>query len=205
MMKRICSALALVTLFLSSLPAVSAPMDPITNIPEIGKHYRPLIIEKSYNRHNVLSAYTKLDENCRLVTDRGNRNTPILDFYWLNNRTSYEALDSSIGSVIKDRLRVEPNGSRDQISVALTDLKTLRHDLPDGRVLISSGKSTRSSKCEIEATITMGPLDRNSVVEVSSIYLEMGMMGGVNAVTIIGKTKFTGSSVSRRFAAAAGW
>ncbi len=205
MMKRICSALAFVALFLSSLPAVSAPMDPITNIPEIGKHYRPLIIEKSINRQNILSAYTKLDENCRIIADRGNRNTLLLDFYWLNNRTSYEALDSSIGSLIKGRLQVEPNGSRDQIAIALTDLKTLRHDLPDGRVLISAGKSALRSKCEIEATITMGPMDRNSVVEVSSIYLEMGMMGGVSAVTIIGKTKFTGSSVSRRFAAAAGW
>lgn len=202
MMNRIYSTLGLAALSLSSLAALAS--DPIMSIPQVGKHYRALIVEKSINRHNILSAYTKLDENCRMVTDRSNRDLPLFDFYWLNNRTGYEALDSSIGSLIKGRLQVEPSGSREQITVALTDMKAMRHDIPNPRILITSKKETIRQKCEVEATIQMGPSERNSVVEVKSIFLEMGMMGGVNAITIIGKSKITGRAISRRFAASGG-
>jgi hypothetical protein len=199
MMKRICSTLSLVTVFAASSALAS---DPVTSIPQVGDHYRVLTVEKSINRQNVLSAYTKLDEDCHLVTDRANRNSPLLDFYWLNNRSTYEALDSSIGSLIKGRLQVAPNGNRDKMAILISDLKTLKHDLPDPRVIISAHRGIRPGKCEIEARLKMGPSDSSSTVEVKSIYLEMGMMGGVNAVTIIGKTELSGRTINRRFAAA---
>ncbi len=192
------------TLLLSSL-TLPAFADEVTNIPQVGTHHRPLIVEKSINRQNILSAYTKVDQNCRLATDRKNRDTPVLGFYWLNNRKSYEPLDRSIGSLIRDRLKVETTGRRDLLYVRLTDLGTMRHDLPDPRLKIEAEKSLLSRKCEVEATLQMGPSDHNSTVKVESIYLEMGFMGGVNAITITGKTRISGRKVQRRFAANSGW
>lgn len=177
----------------------------VTNIPQVGKHHRPLIIEKSINRQNILSAYTKVDENCRLVTDRRNRNTPILDFYWLNNRTSYEALDANLGSMIRGRFQVETTGARDALYVRLTDLGSMRHDLPDARIRVEADKSVLTGKCDVEATLQMGPSDRNSVIKVESIYLELGMMGGVNSISISGRTKITGRTISKKYVTASGW
>lgn len=199
------SPLSLATVIFTSILSQAALAQEVTNIPQVGRHYRPLIIEKSINRQNILSAYTKVDEECRLVTDRRNRNTPILDFYWLNNRTSYEALDNSIGSMIKGRLQVETTGERDTLLIRLTDLNNMRHDLPDPRVLVKSGKEGLSRKCEVEATIQMGPADRNSVLKVESIYLELGMMGGVNAIHISGRTKITGRTITKKYVTAGGW
>jgi len=42
-------------------------------------------------------------------------------------------------------------------------------------------------------------------VEVKAITLEVDMMGGVNAGTIIGKTKISERAINRRFAVPASW
>jgi hypothetical protein len=203
MLRLVSLIVSLVTL--AFIPVPSAFAVEVTNIPQVGKHHRPLIVEKSINRQNILSAYTKTDENCRLLTDRSNRNTPVLDFYWLNNRTAYEPLDRSLGSMIRERLKVEASNDRDSVLVRLTDLGSMRHDLPDPRVLIKAEQEGFSRECQVEATIQMGPADRNSVLKVESIFLEMGMMGGVNAITISGKTKFTGRAIKKRYVANTGW
>ncbi len=203
MMNRASSLLSLLALSLCSVSAFAA--DPVTNIAQVGSHHRALVIEKSINRQNILVAYTKLDENCDMVSDRANRGLPLFNFYWLNDRKSYEPLDSSMGTLIRGRLTVDPASEADTLQIELTDLKTMKHDLPSRFIVLTSKRETLSRKCEVEATIEMGPSDHKSVAVISSIYLEMGMMGGVNAITINGKTKITGRPISRRFAAAASW
>lgn len=197
-------SLASVFIFTALLSQASLAQE-VTNIPQVGKHHRPLIVEKSINRQNILSAYTKVDDDCRLLTDRSNRNTPIIDFYWLNNRISYEPLDATYGPMIKQRLKIEASGDRETAYVRLVDLGSMRHDLPDPRIRVKADENVLTGKCSVEATLQMGPSDRNSVIKVETIYLDIGMMGGVNAIHISGRTKITGRTITKKYVTAGGW
>lgn len=177
----------------------------VTNIPQIGTHQRPLIVEKSINRQNVLAAYTKVDDSCRLITDRGNRNMPLVGFYWLNDRVSFEALDSTYGPMIKQRFKIEASGNREVAYVRMTDLGTMRHDLPDPRIRITAEEHRLTGECEVEATLQLGPSDRNSTLKVETIYLDLSMMGSLNAITISGHTNITGRAITKTYRAPGGW
>lgn len=181
----------------------SARADLITNIPEVGNHYRLFNFEKNINPQNILIVYTKLDEKCRFVTDPSQRDQPTFDFYWMMDGTKYKPVNPLIKSGIRDRLEFQNDPANRDTSffVKINDLKEMEHDLPDStmHVVARAGKTG----CEVDGTVRLGASAKNETITLTKIYTEAKNQGGLyptpTSITLTGVSTKSGQVISATF------
>ena len=201
------SSLSASAVFLLALAARAYAGEAITGIAEIGPHYKIVTVEKSVHPQNQLVAYTRLDEQCRVLRDPKQANRPVFDFYWLMDRSRYKRVNPLIKSGIRKRLQVgaSPPKSRDgSFSVRLNELDAVEHDLGATPLLWVYAEKTASG-CAAEARITLGPSDQNAVIRLDTIYSEAEMTGRfsakVKSIALKGADVKTGKPVVRVYRA----
>jgi hypothetical protein len=179
----------------------------VTAIGEIGPHYRVVTIEKSIHPQNQLVAYTRLDDQCRVQRDPKQGNGPVLDFYWLMDRSRYKRVNSLIKRGIRKRFVVgaSPPKSRDgAFSIRLNELNEVEHDL-GATPLLWVRAEKNAGGCVAEARMTLGPSDKNIVIRLDSIYSEAAMKGPFSAkvklIALKGMDVKTGKPVVRVYRA----
>lgn len=193
---------------LTALPLSIAFARPITNIPEIGAHQAIFNVEKNVNPENIAIVYTKVDAQCRFLTDPSNRDQPIFDFYWMMGGTSYKPMNSFFKSEFSRRMAFADGGGdrSTHFQLVANDLKEVNQDLgqePKLDVVAIKG----DSGCDVQAFITLGPSDGSARIRLDSIYGEgRTFPPKVLAVTLKGEVvdkngKGTGKKVARRFVA----
>ena len=204
-MRKVLSASAL----LLALAARASAGPQITDIAEVGPHYRVVTIEKSVHPQNLLVAYTRLDERCRVVRDPKQGNSPVFDFYWLMDGSRYKRVHPLIKRGIRKRLEVgaSPPKSRDgSFAVRLNDLTEVEHDLGATPLLWVRAEKTTPG-CRVEARITLGPSDKNAVIRLDSIYSEAELSWPLSArmksITLKGVDVKSGKPVVRVYKARA--
>lgn len=148
-------SLAVLSLLATQAHAAPPPLGKTIN-KYFGEHVPLFVLEKSINRQNIIIAYTKMDKNCRIVTDAKTR-LPTFSIYWLDNGTRYDV--ASTAKDILNRMPVELNhtstGRVDPTSfyIRLTDLNKVQHDLADDRILIKTDR--QGAGCVANAYIAM--------------------------------------------------
>jgi hypothetical protein len=166
------------------LLAVSAHAGPeITGIPEVGPHYKLFTVEKNIHPQNVMAAFTRLDEQCRVLRDPKRGNGPVFDFYWLMDGVRYKRVHPLIKRGIRKRLQVwasPPKSLDGAFSVRLNELTSVEHDLGATPLLWVRATKTAAG-CDAEARITLGPSDRDAVIRLDAIYSEATMTGRLSA------------------------
>jgi hypothetical protein len=193
--------------FLLALAAQAHAGAAITGIAQIGPHYKVLTIEKSIHPQNQMVAYTKLDEDCRVLRDEKQSNKPLLDFYWLMDGVRYKRVHPLIKRGIRKRLEVEADTSpvtgANVFAARLNDLNEVENDLGNPLMTVRARKSAEG--CEVQAEITLGPSDKNEAIRLDSIYSEAVITGGISAkvksITLKGADLLTGRPVSRTYRA----
>ncbi len=176
------------------------------NIPEIGVHQPVLIVEKNVNPQNKMVVYTRLDANGRFMTDRSNRNRPVLDFYWLMGGRNYKAVNPLIKNEIRKRFTGQwsANDRAASFTVYVNDLKEVNSDIKDPKMEIYARETDGGTN--VEAQMNLGPSDGNMRIRLSSIYTEgRAFPPAVDSVTLKGEElvngNLTGRKVSRRYSA----
>ncbi|HEX4046693.1 MAG TPA: hypothetical protein VH309_02605 [Elusimicrobiota bacterium] len=176
----------------------------IATIPEIGPHYRILIVEKSIHPQNVLVAYTRLDKDCRVLRDPKRADRPAFDFYWLMDGSRYKPVNRLILRGIRKRLQVEEAGSAREFSVRLNDLKEVRTDLGASPVLRVRAFRTAAG-CEAEGLMRLGPSNKDALIRLEKIDSEAALTGPFSAkvklVALTGVNVKTGRKVVRVYRA----
>lgn len=180
----------------------------ITAVPEIGPHYRVVIFEKSVHPQNQLVVYTRLDKECRVLRDPKQANRPVLDFYWLMDRSRYKSVNPLIKRGIRKRFQVgaSPPKTRDgAFSVRLSELDEVEHDLGPTPFIWIRAERTPEGGCSAESRIALGPSDKNAVIRLDSIYSEAelkGLFGAkVKLIALKGVDLKTGKPVVRVYRA----
>jgi hypothetical protein len=176
----------------------------VTDVPQLGPHYKILTVEKSVNPQNTLVAYTRLDDQCRVIHDPKHDDLPVLDYYWLMDRSKYKPVNSMIKHGIRKRLRVEretpAEGAAGAFSVLLEELKEVDNDLESPQVRIHAEK-TEDGGCRVEGRITLGPADGGAVIRLDVVHSEAerkGLFGAkVKSLTLKGVNVKTGEPVVR--------
>jgi hypothetical protein len=198
------SAVAVILLaFVSAARAGTA----ITEIAEIGPHYKVLTVEKSIHPQNELVAYTRLDGDCRVAPDPKQAGKPTFDFYWLMDHAKYKRVNPLIERGIRKRLAVAaspPKNLDGGFSVRLNELDAVEHDLGPTPMLWVRAEKTPGG-CSAEARITLGPSDKDAVIRLDAIYSEAEMSGRfsakVKSISLKGVDTATGLPVVRVYRA----
>ncbi len=203
-MKNIFSASAALLLALSA-PARAGQA--ITAIPEVGPHYKVVTVEKSVHPQNKLVAYTRLDQQCRVVTDPRQGGRPVFDFYWLMDGLRYKRVHPLIKRGIRKRLTVgaaPPKSDGRVFSIRLNDLSAVENDLGRTPLLWVAAKKTADG-CAVEARITLGPSNKGAVLLLDSIYSEAVLKGPAGAkiklIALKGTDAVSGKRVVRVYRA----
>ena len=188
-------------LFCLSLPSLGAEL---SQIAPIGAHYRLFTVEKSINSQNIMVVYTKLDSQCRFLTDPNERDQPVFDFYWLMDGRRYKRVHPLIKAEVKKRLEFQVDSTDRQHSfyVKLNDMKEVRHDLRDNRLHVSS--SMENGACHVGAMMSLGPSAGNANIEVTKFYSEAkrGLIyPTLISISISGKSLASGQSVHHTYPA----
>ena len=205
-MKNILFASSLFVLVLFSGRAYAGKE--VTGIGEVGPHYKVVTVEKSIHPQNQLVAYTRLDEQCRVLRDPKQANRPVFDFYWLMDHSRYKRVNPLIKRGIRARLQVEagsePKSGDGAFSVRLNELDAVEHDLGSAPRLWVRVEKTAEG-CVAEARITLGPSDKNAVIRLDTIYSEAEMKGRfsakVKSIALKGADVKTGEPVVRVYRA----
>ena len=172
----------------------------------IGKHVPIFIVEKSENPQNTLTAYTVLEANCRVAVDHQDATKPILDFYWLMNRTQYKPVHPLIKSGIRDRLELVSTAQRDprMFSIRISDLSELKTDLIAAVVQVKA--TAKKGGCHVDAYLRLGPSDQSRNLKLTTIYTESSKtiippFRKVVSVTLKGVDAQTGAAIERKYSA----
>jgi hypothetical protein len=204
-MKNALSASAVLFLTLSTQAYAGKE---IAEIEEIGPHYKVVTIEKSVHPQNQLVAYTRLDEQCRVLHDPARANRPVFDFYWLMDRSRYKRVHPLIKRGIRKRFEVEadsaPASGEGTFSIRLNELNEVEHDLgASPRLWVRAEKTAEG--CVAQGRITLGPSDKNAVIRLDTIYSEAEMTGlfsaKVKSIALKGVDVETGKPVVRVYRA----
>ena len=179
----------------------------VTEVAEIGPHYRVVMFEKNIHPQNRLVVYTKLDRECRVLHDPKKPHGPVLDYYWLMDGSRYKRVNSLIKRGIRKRLQVAaspPKSLGGDFSVRLNELDAVEHDLGATPLLWIVAEKTADG-CSVEARITLGPSDKSEVIRLDSIYSEAKLSGPLNAkvklIALKGVDVKTGKPVVRVYRA----
>ena len=185
-----------------SVSLSSAFAKPITDIPQIGPHQQILTVEKNVNPENIALVYTKVDAQCRFVTDPANRDQPVFDFYWRMGGKDYKPMNSFFKSEFQKRMAYV-SGDATHFQLDANDLKEVQTDIKNPRLdVVSTGAG---GNCNVQAFITLGPSDGNARIRLDSIYGEgRTFPPKITAVTLKGEVvdangKGTGKMVSRKY------
>ena len=195
------------TVLLLTFAARARAGQAVASIAEIGPHYKVVTVEKSVHPQNQLVAYTRLDDQCRVLRDPKQSNKPVFDFYWLMDRSRYKRVNPLIKRGIRKRLEVgasPPKSLDGAFSVRLNELNAVVHDLGATPLLWVRAEKTAQG-CAAEARITLGPSDKNAVIRLESIYSEAEMTGRLSAevksIALKGVDVLTGQPVVRVYLA----
>ena len=179
----------------------------ITDIPEIGPHYRVAAFEKNIHPQNRLVVYTRLDKDCRVVRDSKKPHGPVLDYYWLMDGSRYKRVNSLIKRGIRKRLQVgaePPKSLGGSFSIRLNELDAVEHDLGAAPLLWVLAEKTAGG-CAVEARMTLGASDTNAVIRLETIYSEAKLSGPLSAkvqlIALKGFDVATGKPVVRVYRA----
>ena len=201
------SPLSAPVLLLLALAAHAGGGPAITSIPEIGPHYKVVTVEKNIHPQNKLVAYTRLDEQCRVLRDPKQANAPVFDFYWLMDGSRYKRVHALIKRGIRKRLQVwasPPKSLDGAFSVRLNELNAVEHDLGATPLLWVRAEKTAGG-CAVESRITLGPSDKNAVIRLDTIGSEAELTGlsgaKVKSIALKGVDVRTGKPVVRVYRA----
>jgi len=156
---KIAGALALIFIF---CPPGTAQM---LNNSQVGDHYKIITFEKNENPQNLLVVYTKLDKNCQFVKNDG---FPVVDFYWLMDRTRYKRTHPLIKRAIRKRLELSNIGNQ-EFELKVNDLKELDAKIDHPHLIVKVKNNDEG--CQV---VSYFPDDHNQgkLIAVSSIYSE---------------------------------
>ncbi len=192
-------------LFLANVAGADSPGGEV-DLPPIGKHVPIFIVEKSENPQNTLTAYTVLETDCRVASDPKDPAKPILDFYWLMDRTQYKPVHPLIKSGIRDRLELVTTAHRESrtFSIRISDLSELKTDLSAATVQVKA--SAKKSGCHVDAYLQLGPSDQSRNLKLTTIYTESAKtiippFRKVVSVTLKGFDAQTGAAIERKYSA----
>jgi len=199
-MKKLLLFLSFILLPISFVQAQNAEA-----ISQVGKHVPLFTFEKNENPENIMIVYTKFDSSCQVVVDPSKQASPILDFYWLMNRTSFKPVHSLIKSGVRDRLQVIPAKSQDSFQIQINDFKELQTDVDEAKLNVVSHRSSTGG-CEANAFFTLGPQDKNATMKVQTIYSDAAKtmippFRKLKSVTLTGVDSKTGQRLTRTYMA----
>lgn len=208
------SLILFTVLFFATPQALAAEID----VPGVGKHTRLLTIEKSENPQNVMRVYTKLDEQCRFARDPADRSRPLVDFYWLMDRTRYKPVHPLIKSGVRKRVRVDalvssgPPGApvtpgakkTESFTMRLEDLKELKTDLPEAALNVTARRTSKG--CDVSVVTRLGPSDGFETLRLEKIHTEsrkslLPPFRKLVSVTLEGLAATTGDELRRTYVA----
>jgi hypothetical protein len=181
----------------------------VTDIAEVGPHYRLVTIDKSVHPQNRLAAYTRLDAQCRILRDPERGNAPVFDFYWLMDGARYKPVSRLIKRGILRRFAVESDsattGGDAAFAVRLKELDEVENDLgPSPRLRVLTWKT--AAGCRAEARVALGPSDGNIELRIDTIYSEASLTRGfgarVNTIALQGVDAKSGKPILRVYRAA---
>lgn len=189
---------------LATLPFASAQAAELSNMAPIGAHYRVITVEKSINPENIMVVYTKVDSQCRFLTDPAQRDQPVFDYYWLMDRKNYKPVHKLIKGEVRKRLefQIDPSDRHNSFFVNMNDLKEVRHDLRDGRLNVRS--EMIDGKCQVNATMTLGASAGNAKIYLNKVYSEAKkglIMPSLVSITLSGKDVNSGKAISKTYKA----
>ena len=145
----------------------------ISDIPQVGPHYRILTLEKNENPQNIAVIYTQLDKACHFLKD--SKGQPVFDFYWLMDRTRYKPMNWLLKSGVHRRFEMSEAKATtsviDAFNVKINDLKEMKTDLTGIQLLVETKKNSLG-ECEVENSLPLGASDQGSVVKVEKIFAE---------------------------------
>lgn len=185
----------------------SARARELTDIPQIGPHYKIITFEKNENPQNILVIYTRLDKSCHFKLEGPRAQNPILGFYWLMDRKRYKAVNPMIRRGIERRLELE-GGVRSESSnsaffqIRISDLDELKTDLPEPRMRVTASRS--GLDCELETTLKLGPSDAGTTLRLSTLYSRtekkfLPPFRRLLSITLAGLDVRTGAPLKRKY------
>lgn len=178
------------------------------NPAEVGPHYRLFTFEKNENPQNIMIIYTKLDSDCRFVENPKNKRQPLMDFYWLMDRSRFKPVHPLIKSGIRSRLEVETSfdygRSRNHFVVQINDLKKIDPHLQATHLEVRSEKT--GGHCEVHSVLNITPEEPTAAFEVDKIFSEsektwLPPFRHVLSLTISGVNLQTGQKIEKKFTA----
>lgn len=189
---------------LAALPFAGAQAAELSNMAPIGSHYRVITVEKSINPENIMVVYTKVDSQCRFLTDPAQRDQPVFDFYWLMDRKNYKPVHKLIKGEVRKRMefQIDREDRHNSFYVNLNDMKEVRHDLKDNRLHVRS--EMVEGKCQVSASMTLGPSAGNAKIHLNKVYSEAKkglIMPSLVSITLSGKDVTSGKAVSKTYKA----
>jgi hypothetical protein len=179
----------------------------ISELAEVGPHYRVVLVDKSVHPRNRLAAFTRLDAQCRVARDPDRGNGPVFDFYWLMDGVRYKRVNWLIKRGIRRRLEVEdspPSDASGSFAVRLNEFSEVVNDLgPAPLFRVVAEKTERG--CRAEARISLGPSDGGAAIRLDAIDSEADVTGPftakVRSITLKGADLATGKPVVRVYRA----
>lgn len=182
-----------------------AHSSPIIDIPQVGKHYRVLTLDKNENPQNLLAIYTKLNADCTFAPADHSR---LLGYYWLMNGERYKRVNPLILQGIRSRIEEEPNGSKSAFVINFGDLKELDNDLGEEPITVQASRNAEG-KCHVEADLKLGPSNGGERIRLTNIHSESKKtfwppFRKVMAVTLSGTDVKDGHFVRRTYSAKKG-
>ena len=184
-----------------------AQAEALLNIPELGPHFRVLVVEKNENPQNIAIIYTKLDSTCHFAKD--SKGKTVFDFYWLMDGTRYKPMNWILKAGIRHRFEMESataaSGKVDAFAVKLNDLKEMKTDLKEVRLIVEAKKKA-DGKCEVENLFPLGGLDHESFIHLDKVSAEGKKtwhypFREVVALTLQGQDSKSGEKVDRKYLA----
>lgn len=179
----------------------------ITDIAQVGPHYKIITFEKNENPQNIMVIFTRLDESCHFKPEGPKSQPPALGYYWLMDRKRYKPVHPLIRRGIEKRLVLEggvmsesPNTSFFQIRIS--DLDELKTDLHEPRMRVTARKS--GLDCEVETTVRLGPSDGQDTLRLTTLYSEtekkfLPPFRRLLSITLDGVNMRTGATLKRKY------
>jgi hypothetical protein len=156
--------LVFILLLLSSTAFAEGTID----LPEIGSHYPILTFEKNENPQNIMKIYTKLNDDCSFEHEVQNPDLPLVDFYWLMERTRFKPVHPYIKSGIRDSFEIEPNSLKEKsFLLKLADSKKLGPEFKDLQIKVSAYRVGK--KCRVDTILS---LDQKNHLKLKKVYGE---------------------------------
>ena len=168
-------------------------------VPQVGKHYPILTVEKNVNPENTMIVYTKTDDQCRFLKTGP---SILFDFYWLMEHKDYKPVHKLIKKEIRKSLQIDDAVAKNatQFVVKLKNLEKVKTDIADPRLTVLA--QSKDGECQVEGQIRLGPSDHQALIRLDSLYTEgRKFPPAVFSVTLKGEDVRTGKAITRKYLA----